>query len=316
VTKMASSSDVSDTGAGTGGGQFLKPMTAAQRKAEREARIAAEDKANEAALDGKMELGRPVLWATMFRYLQDKVEGVTPDEAFALQKAGKAQLLDVRSVNDGASDIEWMNSGFFIAGTMRYGVIPGAVNVPLYQMIQGTSFYKQLRRSTFSYLFGVLNAQELRVEFVKEVEKQFPDKNTPLVIFCDATQPTLEVATGRPLGIQGRSLQAAYYLMRVGGYTNVRFMQEGFMGWYDNEDLPVDEFSDPDAQPFAQRNLPKMLSILFFLVFVTSIKSGLFLIPLVFFSKEGALCDAGFCQVEEIRTLYLHSLDNFFQNAL
>jgi hypothetical protein len=33
--------------------------------------------------------------------------------------------------------------------------------------------------------------------------------------------------------------------------------------------MPVEEFNDPDAKPFAERNLPKMLSILSFLLFAT-----------------------------------------------
>jgi hypothetical protein len=68
-------------------------------------------------------------------------------------------LLDVRSPDDGASDIEWMNNGFFIAGSMRYGVLPKAINIPLYSLIGGVSLYKQIRRVGFSYVFGVLNGQ-------------------------------------------------------------------------------------------------------------------------------------------------------------
>lgn len=60
-------------------------------------------------------------------------------------------------------------------------------------------------------------------------------------------------------------MQAVYYLLKVGGYKNVTFMQGGFLGW-DSAGLPVTPFSDPDAQPFAQRNVGKMASILFFLV--------------------------------------------------
>lgn len=44
---------------------------------------------------------------------------------------------------------------------MRKGVIDGAVNVPLYSLIEGTTMYKQLRRAGFSYVFGVLNGQEV-----------------------------------------------------------------------------------------------------------------------------------------------------------
>lgn len=74
-------------------------------------------------------------------------------------QAGRCMLLDVRSPDDGASDIEWMNNGFFIAGSMRYGVLPKAINIPLYSLIGGVSLYKQIRRVGFSYVFGVLNGQ-------------------------------------------------------------------------------------------------------------------------------------------------------------
>jgi hypothetical protein len=84
----------------------------------------------------------------------------------------------------------------------------------------------------------------------------------------------MEKAMGRDFGIRSRSLQAIYYLKKVGGYTNVRYMQGGFYAW-DEAELPVEEFNDPDAKPFAQRNLPKMIKIGTFLLFVTSIKSGL-----------------------------------------
>ena len=50
--------------------------------------------------------------------------------------------------------------------------------------------------------------------------------------------------------------QACYYLQRVGGYTNVRYLEGGFLGWYNNDNLPMDEFVDPDAQPFAQVREP------------------------------------------------------------
>lgn len=61
-------------------------------------------------LSNKMALGRPVQWETMFRFMEGKVASVTAEEARALSRDGAAQLLDVRSPDDGASDIEWMNS--------------------------------------------------------------------------------------------------------------------------------------------------------------------------------------------------------------
>jgi hypothetical protein len=83
--------------------------------------------------------------------------------------------------------------GFFIAGTMRKGVVPGAVNVPLYSLIGGNTFYKQARRAGFSYIFGVLNGQEVRSDFVKEVLAAIPKKDTPIVVMCDSKYPTMEV---------------------------------------------------------------------------------------------------------------------------
>lgn len=76
------------------------------------------------------------------------------------------------------------------------------------------------------------------------------------------------------------------------------------------QDLPVYEFDDPDAKPFAQRNLPKMLSILTFLTFVTSIKSGLVFIPFLFFAPPGSLCTAGFCELENLRDLFVAAAKN------
>lgn len=73
-------------------------------------------------LDSKMALGRPVQWETMFRYMDGNVSGISPQEAFAASRPAKASLadtllkraskpkaalLDVRSPDDGASDIEW-----------------------------------------------------------------------------------------------------------------------------------------------------------------------------------------------------------------
>eukprot|EP00240_Pyramimonas_obovata_P004242 CAMPEP_0118931620 /NCGR_PEP_ID=MMETSP1169-20130426/7898_1 /TAXON_ID=36882 /ORGANISM="Pyramimonas obovata, Strain CCMP722" /LENGTH=347 /DNA_ID=CAMNT_0006874139 /DNA_START=154 /DNA_END=1197 /DNA_ORIENTATION=+ len=285
--------------------------TYTQLLADRAASISELDARQEQVYREKLELGRPVQWETMFRAMDGTLTGIGAEEANTAMEKGELTLLDVRSPDDGASDIAWMNSGFFIAGTMRLGVVPGAVNVPLYSLINGMNLYKQIRRIGFSYVFGVLNGQELRMEFVQEVQERFPDQSTPLVVFCDSSKPTMEKAIGRDFGIRSRSLQACYYLMRVGGYTNVRYLEGGFPGWYCNEELPLDEFINPEAQPFAQRNVPKMMSILFFLTFVTSIKSGLVFIPLLFFAPEGALCEAGFCEVEAVKNLFLHAFDNF-----
>jgi hypothetical protein len=63
-------------------------------------------------MDDMMVLGRPVLWETMFRFMDGNVSpstGLTPEQVQAGLSKGKLTLLDVRSPDDGASDVEWMN---------------------------------------------------------------------------------------------------------------------------------------------------------------------------------------------------------------
>jgi len=280
------------------------------RRRERLVKQAERDRYLEDNLEEALEKGHGIPWGTMFRYMDGKVEGITPEETHALVSAGKATLLDVRSKDDGASDVQWMNPGFFIAGTMRDGTPEGAVNVPLFQLIGGQTLYKQVRRIAFSYVFGVLNGQEVRREFFEEVEELIPDKNKLIVVMCDAKYPTMQTAIGRETGIRSRSLQATYYLMRYGGYKNVKFMEGGFVGW-DTAGMPVNEFNDPNAQPFAQRNLPKMASILSFLLFVTAVKSGLVFIPILIFAPDGALADYGFTPLEEVKQAYLATFHRY-----
>ncbi|KAK3274946.1 hypothetical protein CYMTET_16899 [Cymbomonas tetramitiformis] len=165
--KVSTSSDAS----------YGKTATELALEAKRE-RVIARDNRRTDILDDKLSLGRPVLWETMFRYMQGNVSGVTPEELQSLLAKKQVKLLDIRSPDDGASDVAWMNPGFFIEGTMRKGVIDEAVNVPLCTLIEGSSMYKQMRRFAFSYIFGVLNGQELRPEFVKEVLAEYPDKRT------------------------------------------------------------------------------------------------------------------------------------------
>eukprot|EP00242_Pyramimonas_sp_CCMP2087_P014705 CAMPEP_0198203836 /NCGR_PEP_ID=MMETSP1445-20131203/7172_1 /TAXON_ID=36898 /ORGANISM="Pyramimonas sp., Strain CCMP2087" /LENGTH=356 /DNA_ID=CAMNT_0043875399 /DNA_START=38 /DNA_END=1108 /DNA_ORIENTATION=+ len=271
--------------------------------------FSARDSEREAEMDSRMILGRPVTWEAMFRFMDGKVTGTSPEECAKALAKGKVTLLDLRSPDDGASDIEWMNPGFFIAGTMRNGMIEKSVNVPLYSLIGGNTFYKQARRASFSYIFGVLNGQEIRTDFVDEVLALIPNKKTPLVLMCDSKYATMEKATGRDFGIRSRALQGAYYLLKVGGYTNVTFLEGGFLGW-DKAGLPVQPFTDPNAQPFAQRNLPKMFSILFFLIVVTSIKTGAVFVPIIFFAPEGTLTEYGLGELEEVRNLYVNTFSN------
>lgn len=55
----------------------------------------------------------------------------------------------------------------------------------------------------------LMAALQLRTTFVEEVMAKFPDKDTPLVLFCDASRPTMEKAMGREFGIRSRSLQVS-----------------------------------------------------------------------------------------------------------
>ena len=76
--------------------------------------------------------------------------------------------------------------------------------------------------------------------------------------------------------------------------------------------MPVEEFNDPDAKPFAQKNLPKMISILSFLFFVTSVKSGLVFIPIILFAPEGTLADYGLSSLEVVKQSYLATFHRYF----
>jgi hypothetical protein len=86
----------------------------------------------------------------------------------------------------------------------------------------------------------------------------------------------------------------------------VSYMKGGFLGW-DAAGLPVEAFSDPDAQPFAQRNVSKMASILFFLVFVTSIKTGAVFVPILFFAPEGTMTQYGLSTLDTARSSFIHT---------
>eukprot|EP00959_Pyramimonas_sp_CCMP1952_P155360 3250665-Pyramimonas_sp.AAC.4 len=44
------------------------------------------------------------------RAMDGSLSGISAEDAYAAQKRNKAVLLDVRSADDGASDIKWMNS--------------------------------------------------------------------------------------------------------------------------------------------------------------------------------------------------------------
>ncbi|KAK3274944.1 hypothetical protein CYMTET_16897 [Cymbomonas tetramitiformis] len=135
-------------------------------------------------------------------------------------------------------------------------------------------------------------------------------QNTPIVVMCDSKYATMETAVGRDYGIRSRGLQAAYYLKKVGGYTNVRFLTGGFLGWK-AAGLPVKQFSSADANPFGERNMSKMSQILFFLIFVTSFKTGAIFLPFIFLSEPGTLCDSyNLCELEEIRSIYVNTFKN------
>eukprot|EP00899_Mesostigma_viride_P007201 jgi/Mesvir1/16482/Mv10040-RA.1 len=227
------------------------------------------------------EKGKPVEWNTMFRYLMGpgaKVQAITPQAAWERSRKKTITILDVRSADDGASDIPWMNRGFFVPGTMRYGVIANSVNIPLFQTIQGLTMWRWMRRAAFTYIMGVLNGQEVRPTFSAEVEAAIPNKATPIALLCDSGG-NLDANVNRKFGLMSRSLQAAFYL-KLAGYTNLYYIKGGFRD-YVREDLPVEEFVDENAQPFAQKNFPRMFALIGFIVLATLTKYGIIFFPLL-----------------------------------
>ena len=125
--------------------------------------------------------------------------------------------------------------------------LEGSVSCELFRRIDGSSGSQNLRKAAFAF-FGI-NGSELNPEFLDEVAAvvggaqknsggggfQLPwqaqkggGASQEVVLVC-WTGGTLEESRNFPLGVQSRSLTAAYQLVKQ-GYRNVSFVGGGLSG--------------------------------------------------------------------------------------
>eukprot|EP00746_Dinoflagellata_sp_MGD_P117745 gnl/MRDRNA2_/MRDRNA2_53670_c0_seq1.p1 gnl/MRDRNA2_/MRDRNA2_53670_c0~~gnl/MRDRNA2_/MRDRNA2_53670_c0_seq1.p1 ORF type:complete len:335 (-),score=50.01 gnl/MRDRNA2_/MRDRNA2_53670_c0_seq1:210-1214(-) len=163
-------------------------------------------------------------WASKYRSLLKRgLKPVTPQEALNMMQRPffPAMLVDVRM------------EGKFAAGHPQ-----GALNVPLFQVIQGNSPFVWTKR-VISYSTGV-QPTEQNPEFSAEALKQLKS-NQPIIIVCDRGG-TLETLVDDKKATEPKrytaSLKAASELYDA-GFKNLFFLEGGLSEW-DREGLPVE----------------------------------------------------------------------------
>ena len=161
----------------------------------------------------------------------DALEAVAPRRAQELYEGREdAVLLDVRN----AADWEQAHA-------------VGALSLPLFQPIQGSSFAANRRRLAYATL-GVTKGTEPNEAFADEVlELAGGDLARPVVLIC-SYGGTPDPRPGLEAGVRSRSLLAAYQLLRQ-GFTAVKYVDGGLKRWYD-DGLPTT--LDFDEVPMAQ----------------------------------------------------------------
>lgn len=107
------------------------------------------------------------------------------------------------------------------------GRLPGSTNVQYFQLIEGWSPDKIVRRLGFTF-FGVVGT-EANPDFVEEVAAVARKKNAGCIVVCNiggSLKPTGPSEFGR----QSRSLTAAYELLQA-GFSNIKVLENGYSGW-------------------------------------------------------------------------------------
>ena len=161
----------------------------------------------------------------------DALEAVAPERARALYEGREdAVLLDVRNASD------WERA---------HAV--GALSLPLFQPIQGSSWAANRRRLAYASL-GVTQGTEPNEAFAEEVlELAGGDRARPVVLIC-SFGGTPDPQPGLETGVRSRSLLAAYQLLRQ-GFTAVKYVDGGLKRWYDDglpTTLDYDEVPMPE----------------------------------------------------------------------
>ncbi|GFR46335.1 hypothetical protein Agub_g7905 [Astrephomene gubernaculifera] len=158
----------------------------------------------------------PAGWAEMAAALrQANVRMVAPQELSWLSEKG-AVLLDIRP-----------------AENYQEGHLPGAVNVPFYQPIQGWTPWQVARRMGYA-LFGIAHGTEVNPNFMADVSKLVADPaSTPVVLYC-SLGGSLEPTNNDKNGQQTRSMVAAYGLTQA-GFKALHILKGGYFDWIAND---------------------------------------------------------------------------------
>ncbi|KAL6751766.1 Rhodanese-like domain-containing protein [Haematococcus lacustris] len=153
-------------------------------------------------------------WAIIKATLQEaNVKALSAQEVVFAQGRG-APVIDVRP-----------------ADQFKAGHVPGAVNVPYYQPIQGWDAMKIARRVGYA-LFGVLNGTEVNPDFSSQAGSHVhPELGA--VLYC-SIGGSLEAQEGASRqGMQSRSLIATWQLLSD-GHKGLSILKGGFSEWCKN----------------------------------------------------------------------------------
>lgn len=186
-----------------------------------------------------MSGGAYVVWPAVYVSLLDRqLPQVTGEEALQMVQSQGAILVDVDRPEE------------FQKSTME-----GAINVPLYRQVQGSSLMDNIKRISMASI--AMTATERDPDFLKYAEERLP-KNKPLIIADKrggslSTVMKTEKWSGegaktvkgeyedpdRAFGIESRSLKACYELLEA-GYTKIYFLKGG-INQYNYDKLPMAE---------------------------------------------------------------------------
>eukprot|EP00270_Netrium_digitus_P014184 TRINITY_DN4784_c0_g1_i1.p1 TRINITY_DN4784_c0_g1~~TRINITY_DN4784_c0_g1_i1.p1 ORF type:complete len:273 (+),score=41.16 TRINITY_DN4784_c0_g1_i1:109-819(+) len=151
--------------------------------------------------------------------LQNKVKGVSPQEAKKLVATEGYVILDVRP-----------------AGEFKEGRPEGAKNVEIYRLIKNWTAWDILRRAGFAF-FGIFNGTEENPDFLAGVAAAGLTPASKIIVAC-SPGGTLKPSQNFPEGKESRSLIAAYALT-LGGFKSVLHIEGGLTAWF-REGLPVE----------------------------------------------------------------------------
>lgn len=178
-------------------------------------------------------------WPKTYNNLLDRgLKTVTTKEAFSMVQKGDAVIVDVRPSWSAWDDIPL---GPFSSGTMKTfksGSAQGAINVPYFRTIQGTSMFDIMKRMN-AYMF-VVEPTERNPDFKDLAMKRLP-KDKQLIITCNRGG---ELETGLPNDKTTApmrytsSLKAAHELYGL-GFDKLYILDGGMYEW-EAEGLPME----------------------------------------------------------------------------